>query len=233
MSLGDALAVLRGGRWVDLTHAFGPGIPHYEAFPDEQRDAVMSIAADGFLVHRYAHVGQWGTHVDPPSHFHAGGRALDELPVTDMLAPLVVLDVREEAADASFAAGLAVLERHEAEHGRIDPGAFVALLTGWAASWPDVAASHPGWSAELVRVLVEERGVVAIGHDVTSTDPSGLVAAGKTPAETYVLGADRWQIELLANLDQVPARGAVVVATWPKPAGGSGFPARVFAICPG
>jgi kynurenine formamidase len=30
----------------------------------------------------------------------------------------------------------------------------------------------------------------------------------------------------------VPARGALIVATWPKPAGGSGFPARCFAIVP-
>ena len=52
------------------------------------------------------------------------------------------------------------------------------------------------------------------------------------PAETYILEQDRWQIELLANLDRVPARGALIVATWPKPAGGSGFPARCFAIAP-
>jgi kynurenine formamidase len=37
---------------------------------------------------------------------------------------------------------------------------------------------------------------------------------------------------LLANLDKVPEAGAIVVATFPKPKGGSAIPARVFAIVP-
>ena len=60
--------------------------------------------------------------------------------------------------------------------------------------------------------------------------PGARVSAGEVPAETYILSADRWQIELLAGLDRVPATGALVVATWPKPQEGSGFPARAFAI---
>ena len=50
--------------------------------------------------------------------------------------------------------------------------------------------------------------------------------------ETYILSRDRYQIELLANLDQVPEAGAIAIVTFPKPEGGSGFPARVFAIVP-
>jgi len=38
--------------------------------------------------------------------------------------------------------------------------------------------------------------------------------------------------ELLTNLDEVPETGALVVAAFPKPKDGSGFPARVFAILP-
>jgi hypothetical protein len=41
-----------------------------------------------------------------------------------------------------------------------------------------------------------------------------------------------YQIELLTNLDKVPESGAIVVVSFPKPKGGSGFPARVFAILP-
>jgi kynurenine formamidase len=50
--------------------------------------------------------------------------------------------------------------------------------------------------------------------------------------ERYVLGQNHYQIELLTNLDQVPEAGALIVVTFPKPKGGSGFPARVFAILP-
>jgi kynurenine formamidase len=37
---------------------------------------------------------------------------------------------------------------------------------------------------------------------------------------------------LLANLDRVPESGAIAIVTFPKPADGSGFPARVIAILP-
>jgi kynurenine formamidase len=50
--------------------------------------------------------------------------------------------------------------------------------------------------------------------------------------ERYVLRTDHYQIELLTNLDQVPEWGALIVATFPKPKNGTGFPARVFAILP-
>ena len=50
--------------------------------------------------------------------------------------------------------------------------------------------------------------------------------------ETYVLSQNHYQIELLANLDAVPEAGAIVIVSFPKPKGGSGFPARVFAILP-
>jgi kynurenine formamidase len=245
----DVLEQLRACRWVDLTHSFGPGIPHFHAFPDEERttlfhyDEGVGSLGHGFLAHQYNHIGQWGTHMDPPAHFIRGGRFQDEIPVEEMILPLVVLDVRAAVArDSDFTAGPAVIETYEREFGRIPEGAFVALSTGWSALWPDSDAMHnrdddavahyPGWDAETLRLLVEERGITAIGHDTTDTDPGVAISAGTFAAETYILAADRWQIELLANLEQVPASGALVVVTWPKPLKGSGFPARVFAIVP-
>ncbi len=154
-----------------------------------------------------------------------------------------MLDLRAAVAeDPDLAVAPEHVLAHEAEHGRIPDGAFVALLTGWGERWPDGAAmaardadgiSHaPGWGVDALRLLVEERAAVAIGHDVTDTDPGAVVSGGAAPAETYLLEADRWQIELMAHLDQVPATGALAFATWPKPEGGSGFPARVCAIAP-
>jgi hypothetical protein len=48
----------------------------------------------------------------------------------------------------------------------------------------------------------------------------------------YILKQNKYQIELLTNLDQVPEAGALVSVTWPEAKDGSGFPARVFAILP-
>lgn len=249
MPLLELLAQLRACRWVDLTHAFEPGIPHFHQFPDEVRttlfhyDEGVGTQGSGFLAHEYRHIGQWGTHMDPPAHFVRGLKTQDQVPVDEMILPLVVLDVRQQVAeDVDFAADLAVVQAYEAEHGPVPEGAFVALNTGWHARWPDGdamqnrddagVAHYPGWDVSALTFLVEERGITAIGHDMTDTDPGVRVSAGEYPAEAYILGSDRWQIELLANLDELPAAGGLVVATWPKPLGGSGFPARVFAIVP-
>ncbi|MEU5764529.1 cyclase family protein [Streptomyces asoensis] len=226
----------------DLTHAFHPGQPHFPAFPDEKRDMPFDMSrGDGFNVHLYTIVGQWGTHVDPPVHFVAGGRTLDEIPVDEMILPLVVLDITERVAtDPDAVPTLADVAAWEARNGRVPEGAFVALRTGWGRRWPDPAAmanrdeagvSHcPGWSADVLRHLFEEAGVTAIGHEQTDTDPGLATSAGDFGLEDYVLRRDRWQIELMANLDRVPEAGALIVATWAKPLGGSGFPARVFAL---
>jgi kynurenine formamidase len=93
-------------------------------------------------------------------------------------------------------------------------------------------AHYPGWSAEVLKTLYESRKVTATGHETTDTDPGLATSADRYDLETYVLSHDHYQIELLANLDQVPEAGALVVASFPKPKGGSGFPARVFAILP-
>ena len=150
LDLQQILQRLRASEWVDLTHSFAPGVPHYHQFPDEQREQLFDYP-DGFRVHEYRHVGQWGTHVDPPSHFIEGGRTLDQLPVTDMVLELVVLDARSRVeADPDYAADAELVAAHEAEHGPVPEGAFVALRTGWSARWPDPEAfdnggRRPGW----------------------------------------------------------------------------------------
>ena len=63
-------------------------------------------------------------------------------------------------------------------------------------------------------------------------DPGIAATRDDYSLERYILGTDHYQIELLTNLDQVPEAGALVVVSFPKPKGGSGFPARVFAILP-
>lgn len=226
--------------WTDLTHAFHPGQPHFPAFPDEERTQVFDVDADGFTVHRHTIVGQWGTHVDPPSHFVAGARSLDAIPVEQMILPLVVLDISGRvAADPDVVPTLADVDAWEERNGPIPSGSFVALRTDWWKRWPDAEAmanrdadgvSHaPGWSRDVVERLVEI-GVTAVGHEQTDTDAGRSTSAGDYGLELLWLQHDRWQVELMARLDEVPEAGALIVASWPKPRDGSGFPARVFAI---
>ena len=234
---------LRGATYTDLTHAFFPGQPHFPGFPDQETESFLSLEAGAlFEVHRYSFVGQWGTHVDAPLHMVAGGVSVDQLAVNEMLLPLCVLDLSARAAtDPDCTPTLQDLADWEARHGRVPEGSFVALRTDWSRRWPDPAkmanaddrgvAHFPGWSLEVLRRLFEERGVTAVGHETTDTD-SGVASSERSDwsLEAYVLGRGRWQIELMANLDQVPEAGALLMASWPRPLGGSGFPARVVAV---
>jgi kynurenine formamidase len=242
-TLGQALATLQGGRFVDLTHTFAPGIPHWKGAPNQRVERLYNHERDGFQIDEYCHVGQWGTHIDPPSHFHAGKRTLDRIPPEQMLLPLVVLDVHEAVQrNPDFIIGEQHLKDWEEQHGPVPEGAFVALRTDWSKRWPDRAAmdntdakgiSHyPGWSLPVLRTLFEQRHITAIGHETTDTDPGLATSQDDYSLESYVLAGNHYQIELLTNLDQVPATGAVVMIGAPKPQDGSGFPVRVLAIVP-
>jgi kynurenine formamidase len=116
------------------------------------------------------------------------------------------------------------------------------MRTDWAKRWPnlermqnkgpDGVMHYPGWSVEALKFLVQERNVVGIGHETTDTDAGFNVSADRYPAQTYIHGEDRWQVELLTGLNEVPEYGALAVVSFPKPEKGYGFPARVFAVLP-
>jgi kynurenine formamidase len=248
-SLWEIQKTLVQKKLVDLTHAFAPGIPKWQGFPDEKREVAYwyekgkGTLGEGFFSEIFIHVGQWGTHVDPPAHFIKGLRTVDQIGLQEMILPLVVIDVHAEAAkNPDYILSLDRVKKWEADHGPIPNGAFVAMRTDWSKRWPDEKAmenkdaagvSHyPGWSLPALKYLYEERKITASGHETTDTDPGIATTKEDYSLETYILSTNHYQIELLANLDQVPETGALVVATFPKPKDGSGFPARVFAICP-
>ena len=248
-SLARIQQILVGKRMVDLTHSFEPGIPRWAGFPDEKRERIYGYTkgegskGEGFLAEVHTIVGQWGTHVDPPSHFIKGLRTVDQIELKEMILPLVVIDAHEEVANnPDYTLTMERVKKWEADHGTIPEGAFVALRTDWSKRWPsgekmdnkgaDGVAHYPGWSKEALKFLYEERRVTASGHETTDTDPGIATSKDDYSLETYVLGTNHYQIEMLANLDQVPEAGAIVIATFPKPKNGSGFPARVFAILP-
>ncbi|MCS6793876.1 MAG: hypothetical protein N3E45_00145 [Oscillatoriaceae bacterium SKW80] len=89
---------------------------------------------------------------------------------------------------------------------------------------------YPGWSLPVLKYLYEERKIMASDHETTDTDPGIATSKGDYSLERYIWQQNRFQIELLTNLDKVPEAGALVVVTFPKPKNGSGFSARVFAI---
>jgi hypothetical protein len=111
-------SILAGKRFIDLTHAFGPKTPHWKGFGEMTVRTLYTIPKDGFHVEEFCHVGQWGTHVDPPSHFHTGLKSVDEIDPKDMLMPLVVLDVHDKVArNPDYTLTLEDVRAWEAHHG--------------------------------------------------------------------------------------------------------------------
>lgn len=241
MSLADAYKVIAGKTLVDLTHTFGVNSPVWSGFGQ----ATMTAAADpvshepytiekhGFRTTYYSMVGQYGTHVDPPAHFAAGGRTMDNIPLSEMFLPMIVLDDTPFlAADPNHAFSLDDLLAWEKVNGRVPQGVFAALRTDMSKEWTSDPEHFkrfpfPGWSFEVIKVLFEERGVTAIGHEALDTDITEAMLS-----ETWLLQHDHYQIEVMDNLDKLPPTGAVIFVTWPKVENGVGFPARAIAILP-
>ena len=242
-TLAEIYATLSSKHFIDLTHSFGPDTPHWKGLSAEQVTTPYTVDKDGFLIQVFCHAGQWGTHIDAPAHFHKGLKTVDQIDPKDMLMPLVVLDIHEQAAkNPDYVVTLADVRAWEQRHGRIPEHAFVALRTDWSLRWPDQdrmqnvdgagVAHYPGWSKPVLQLLYEQRHITASGHETTDTDPGLATSKDDYSLESYILGLNHYQIELLTNLDKVPEFGALVVASFPKPKKGSGFPARVFAILP-
>ncbi|MGH6794758.1 MAG: cyclase family protein [Methylocella sp.] len=240
-SLDDAYHVIASKAFVDLTHAFGPDTPVWSGFGqarmspaiDPKTRTPYTIEKDGFRATYYEMVGQYGTHIDPPAHFAKDGITMDKIPLAEMILPLVVFDSTPYlAADPNHAFSVKDLRAWEAQNGRVPSGAFAALRTDMSKEFENdpekfKRTPFPGWSLEAVKFLVEERGITAIGHESLDAD-----ATEKMATETYLLNSGHYQIEVMANLDKVPAKGALIVVSWPKVKDGLGFPARAFAILP-
>ncbi|HZY97095.1 MAG TPA: cyclase family protein [Candidatus Cybelea sp.] len=239
--LMDAYRVIARHNFVDLTHTFGPGIAHWPGFPDETVRTLFTYKKVGFFAQMFCHVGQWGTHVDPPAHFAPGGKTADQIDPKQMFLPLVVIDVHAKVArNPDYVLSMNDVRAWEAAHGQIPFGSFVAMRTDWSKRWPSEAAMenkdakgvahYPGWSLPVLQYLYLERHAVATGHETTDTDPGAVTSRGQYPLESWILHHGHYQIELLANLDRVPEAESLVMVTFPKPRAGSGFPARVIAI---
>ena len=238
--LDRAYRIISGKQFVDLTHSFGPTTPVWSGFGqadftpafDPKTKKPYTIKDDGFRTTYYNMVGQYGTHVDPPAHFAENGISMDLIPLKQMILPLIVLDnTRYQAKDPNHAFTVDDLRAWERQHGRVPKGSFVALRTDLSKDWDNPErfkrTPFPAWAFETIKFVYEQRGVTATGHESLDTDTTD-----KMDSETYILRSDHYQIEVMTNLDKVPATGALIVVTWPKVKDGLGFPARAFAILP-
>jgi kynurenine formamidase len=243
----DRAPDLATARVVDLSHAFDERTVYWPTSPSAFELKALShgrtpggwfYSANAFCTPEHG-----GTHLDAPIHFFEGRRTLAEVPVQQLVGPAVVVDVSAQAAaDADYTLTRADLDAWEKRNGTIPKGALVLLRTGWSARWPDrkrylgddtpgdASRLHfPSFGRDAAQWLVQTRLAGALGVDTASIDAGAskdfivhqIAAAANVPG-----------LENLTNLDQLPEKGAWVVALPMKIAGGSGGPLRAIALLP-
>lgn len=225
---------------VDIGHALGPDNPAWPG-DDKPFEAVQnaSMEKDGYFTRKFTSLEHFGTHLDAPAHFVKGGWTVEQIPAERLYGPAVVLDAREESrANADYRLAPEKIAQWEARHGRIPRGAIVVLRTGWAERWGDAARYRnmdaanvmhfPGYSVEAAKVLID-RGVVGLTIDTLSVDYG---PSKDFPVHHLSHGAKLFHVENLADLTALPESGAYLVVAPIKLEGGSGGPARVFALIP-
>ena len=255
--LAQLTAALTGGevRIVDLTHTLTEDFPVMILPPEFGACQPFRVEE----VSRYDHRGPawyWnnismsehaGTHFDAPAHWISGRHSphgtVDALPLDRFVAPAVVLDFSAESArDRDFLLTPAHIENWESSHGDIRPGNWVLFRTDWSRhvgtpvylGMERDGAHSPGPSAEAIEFLVDERDIIGFGTETVGTDAGqGAHLSPPYPAHYILHGAGRCGLQCLANLDQLPPTGTLLLAAPLKIRDGSGSPLRVLALVPG
>ena len=250
--LSDLTAALASGavRVVDLTAPLSSDTPLLELPPELGQTARFELEE----ISRYDDRGPawyWnnfrtgehtGTHFDAPIHWVSGKDRDDvaTVPVSVFVAPAVVLDVTSRVeADPNFLIEVADIEAFAAEHGPLPQGGWLLCRTGWSGrvtqeemiNRTDTGPTSPGMSVDCARWVAEESPLLGIGVETVGTDAGAAHSFEPAfPCHSFLLGAGKYGLTQLQNLDQLPPVGAVVVASPLKIVGGSGSPVRVLAL---
>jgi kynurenine formamidase len=237
---------LSRARYIDLTHDITPRMPVWKGFGpaffapsvDPATGRAYTYAQDGFEATAYQlATDQLGTQLDPPAHWAPEYPAIDELPATYAVRPLVVISiVREVAKDPAYALHVADIRAFERRHGRIPAGSVVMVRSDWSKRWTDDPAQaqalaadpvFPGVGLDALKFLHGRRHILFHGHEPLDTDTTPTLEG-----EAWLMHHGYTQAEGVANLDRVPATGCLLNIGFPRFRGGLGGYARYVAICP-
>ena len=239
---------------VDLTHTLSPDFPPLVLPPQfgqvwafkQETISHYDDAGPGWYWNNFSCGEHTGTHFDAPVHWITGkdhpNNSVDTIDPKAFIGPACVVDCSTEvAANADFNLDVPHLEAWEAKHGKIPAGAWVLFRTDWSKRIVDPAsyvnmkedgAHTPGPTQAAVEWLVK-RDVRGFGVETINTDAGQSYAWPVAyPCHTLMHGANKYGLQCLTNLDQLPPTGAVIVSAPLKIKGGSGSPLRVLALIP-
>jgi len=231
---------------IDLTHTFDRNTiywPTSDGFQWEKSQWGQSQGGYWYTSANYAANEHGGTHLDSPLHFHQGGASTEQIPISRLIAPAVVIDIsRNCARNPDYLLSVADIQSWEKQHGRIPDRSILLIRTGWSKFWPnqkqylgtdkkgDVANLHfPGISAEAARLLAAQRKIYGVGIDTASIDHG---PSKDFQAHRILYAAGIYGLENVAALEKLPATGATLIALPMKIGGGTGGPVRIVALIP-
>jgi kynurenine formamidase len=239
---------LANAELVDLTHTYDEQTLYWPSSPPatfELKKLAYGRTPGGWFYSSYAICTpeHGGTHLDAPIHFSEGRRTIDQIPVHQLIAPAVVIDVTDKtASNADYLLTADDVRAWELRHGTIAAGTIVLLRTGWSKRWPDRLAyfgdasttssanlHFPSYGEDAARLLVTDRRVGALGVDTASIDYG---QSKDFIVHQIANGADVPGLENIINLERVPETGAWIIALPMKIGKGSGGPVRIVAAVP-
>src|SRR3954463_10800197 len=239
-------SALKGARYVDLTHTITPSIPVWAGFGPSTFSPAINPATgnpytykdDGFEATHYSlATDQLGTQLDPPAHWAPEYPAIDELPATYAIRPLLVISIVSQVKKkADYAPTVDDIKAWEKKNGRIPEGSVVMVRSDWSKKWTDdpekakaLAADpkFPGVSLAALEFLHLKRHILFHGQEPLDTDTTPTLEG-----EAWLMHHGYTQAEGVDNLAAVPATGCLVNIGYPKFRGGLGGYARYVAICP-
>jgi len=246
LAFSAAASAQKAARIVDLSHPFSAETvywPTAEGFRLKVEAAGRTEKGYYYSANSFCAAEHGGTHLDAPVHFAEGAAPVDAIPLERLVAPGVVVDVRDKAArDRDYLISVGDLTLWEKANGRIADGTIMLLRTGWGKFYPDrrkylgtdrrgaeaVAELHfPGLDPAAARWLAANRKVASIGIDTASID-RGQSQLFECHRVLFKAGIPA--LENVARLDELPARGCRIVALPIKIQGGSGAPLRIVAL---
>ena len=206
--LWNALNDAKKYRWVELSHSLNNESPYWSGIPEGSVELAKTVWDWGkpeleCLIQTFKFPGQFGTHIDFPGHFIKGKALSEKYDVNDLIFPLVVIDISQQAKkDPRYAVTVEDIKAYEAKYGPIPDGALVALRSDWYKKWPDMDAlsgidaegkeNAPGWSLEALEYIYKVRNAAANGHETLDTDSSAVAEEkGDLACERYVLDNDK------------------------------------------
>jgi kynurenine formamidase len=232
---------LRTAKYIDLTHTITPSIPVWHGFGPATFGPTLNPATgkpytyeqDGFAATAYRlTTDQYGTQLDPPAHWAPEFPAIDELPPTFAVRPLVVISIVDSVQrHAGYHLQIPDLLAWEKRNGQIPAGSVVMVRSDWSKDWPNpelaTRTPFPGVALAALQFLHRDRHILFHGHEPLDTDTTAALEG-----ESWLMHHGYTQAEGVAHLDQVPETGCLVTIGYPKFGGGVGGFARYVAICP-